>query len=171
VAEDGISVLLVPDVRGTDRRRLVDRLAGRSAVVGPARPWLQTRASYERAVRGRTLPRPDRGVAIDTEERLVDVILAADPEALADLRARVLEPMDAVRPAARARLVETLRSWLLHHGRRDLIAEHLYVHPQTVRYRMTQLRGIFGDRLDDPEEVLRLTVALAAPVADPPTSA
>jgi DNA-binding PucR family transcriptional regulator len=58
-------------------------------------------------------------------------------------------------------LEETLRSWLLHHGRRELIAGHLFVHPQTVRYRMTQLRELFGDRLDDPEEVLRLTVALA----------
>ena len=65
----------------------------------------------------------------------------------------------AVRPTVRLRLEETLRSWLLHHGRRELIAAHLFVHPQTVRYRMAQLRELFGDRLDDPEEVLRLTMA------------
>ncbi len=163
VAEEGISVLLVPDVRGTDRQRLLEMLDQRAAVVGPARPWMQTRTSYERAVRGRSLPRATQRDAVDTDERLVEVILLADPEALADLRTQVLEPLGALRPAARARLAETLRSWLLHHGRRELIAEHLYVHPQTVRYRMTQLRGIFGDRLDDPEEVLRLTIALAVP--------
>ncbi|MGV1007721.1 MAG: PucR family transcriptional regulator [Dermatophilaceae bacterium] len=167
VAQAGISVLLVPDVRGSDRRRLVELLEGRAAVIGPARPWLQTRSSFERAARARSLPRPARRAAIDTEERLVELILRADPEALTDLRTQVLAPLDGVRPAARVRLTETLRSWLLHHGRRELIAEHLFVHPQTVRYRMTQLREVFGERLDDPDEVLRLTVALAMlPAAD-----
>ena len=49
----------------------------------------------------------------------------------------------------------------------------LYVHPQTVRYRMAQLRELFGDRLDDPEEVLRLTLALAGtrPAAPPGATA
>ena len=35
------------------------------------------------------------------------------------------------------------------------------MHPQTVRYRMGQLRELFGDRLDDPAAVLELTIALA----------
>jgi DNA-binding PucR family transcriptional regulator len=35
------------------------------------------------------------------------------------------------------------------------------VHPQTVRYRMQQLRDVYGDRLEDPDWVLRLTLALA----------
>ena len=34
------------------------------------------------------------------------------------------------------------------------------MHPQTVRYRMGQLRELYGDRLDDPETVLELTIAL-----------
>jgi DNA-binding PucR family transcriptional regulator len=34
------------------------------------------------------------------------------------------------------------------------------VHPQTVRYRMSQLRDVYGDGLDDPHTVLALTVAL-----------
>ena len=29
------------------------------------------------------------------------------------------------------------------------VATALFVHPQTVRYRMTQLRDLFGDRLTD----------------------
>jgi hypothetical protein len=31
-----------------------------------------------------------------------------------------------------------------------------------VRYRMNQLRDLYGDRLDDPETVLELTIALSA---------
>jgi hypothetical protein len=47
----------------------------------------------------------------------------------------------------------------LHVGRRDVIIESLFVHPQTVRYRMTQLRQLYGDSLDDPNTILELTVA------------
>jgi DNA-binding PucR family transcriptional regulator len=65
-----------------------------------------------------------------------------------------------VRPAAAERLAETLRSWLLHQGRRDAVAEELHVHAQTVRYRMGQLRELYGDRLDDPRTVLELVLAL-----------
>ena len=36
------------------------------------------------------------------------------------------------------------------------------MHPQTVRYRMGQLRELYGDRLDDPATVLELTIALGA---------
>jgi DNA-binding PucR family transcriptional regulator len=91
-------------------------------------------------------------------------VLRADVEALTDLRRRVLAPLDDLTAAAREKLVETLRAWLLHHGRRDQIAAELFVHPQTVRYRMGQLREHYGTRLDDPQTVLELTIALGVPV-------
>ena len=65
----------------------------------------------------------------------------------------------AARPAGRDSS-ETLRSWLLHQGRRDEVAAELHVHAQTVRYRMGQLRELYGDRLDDPATVLDLVLAL-----------
>ena len=74
----------------------------------------------------------------------------------------MLAPLDDLTPAAREKLVETLRAWLLHHGRREQIAAALFVHPQTVRYRMGQLRELYGKRLDDPRTVLELTIALGA---------
>ena len=63
-------------------------------------------------------------------------------------------------PATAEKLTETLRAWLLHQGRRDAVAEELFVHPQTVRYRMGQLRELFGDDLEDPATVLALVIAL-----------
>ena len=42
-------------------------------------------------------------------------------------------------------------------------ADRLHVHPQTVRYRMSQIRELFGERLQDPDEVLALLIALSAP--------
>ena len=85
------------------------------------------------------------------------------PPALDDLRARVLAPLQSAREATRPVLEETLRSWLLHQGRRADVAADLHVHPQTVRYRMGLVRDCFGDALDDPRAVLALVVALGVP--------
>jgi hypothetical protein len=156
------ALLLVPDVEGRDRARMLRGLADRHAVVGPPRPWTQVRSSYERAVRARHLqPRAGQTV-VDTEEHLATLVLTADPDALADLRERALGPLADLRPATRDRLAETLRAWLLHQGRREDVANDLFVHAQTVRYRMGQLRELYGDRLDDPGTVLELTLALSA---------
>jgi DNA-binding PucR family transcriptional regulator len=116
---------------------------------------MRASASYARAVRAR-LVSPD---IRDTEQHLVELVLTADPDAYADLRARALAPLRALPESSARRLEETLRAWLLHHGRRDEVATALFVHPQTVRYRMGQVRDLFPD-LDSPHRVLELTLAL-----------
>ena len=156
---EGLAAVLVPDVGGRSRGPFLKLLADRHAVVGPARPWQQARASYERAVRG--LPLRRGAAPLDTERHLPSLVVGADPEALADLRAEALAPLAGLRPATAEKLEATLRSWLLHQGRREEVAADLFVHPQTVRYRMGQLRELYGDRLDDPQTVLALTLALA----------
>ena len=157
--EEGLAVVLVPDMGGRSRTRLLRVLADRHAVVGPARPWLEARASYDRAVRGLALRRTAEPV--DTDHNLAALVVSADPEALADLRAAALAPLADVRPSTAEKLEATLRSWLLHQGRREDVAADLFIHPQTVRYRMGQLRELYGDRLEDPQTVLALTLALA----------
>jgi hypothetical protein len=159
-----LTVLLVPDAEGPGRAGLLRALEGRTAVVGPARSWQAASSSYARAVRVVRLGLAATGpAAVDTQARLADLVLRADEAALAELRAQVLAPLDGLAAGTRDKLVETLRAWLLHHGRRERIAAELFVHPQTVRYRMGQLRERYGDRLDDPRTVLELTVALGPP--------
>jgi hypothetical protein len=166
-------VLLVPagPVGAADRTArlaVLDALAQTDAIVGPARPWIEARSSLERAVRVLKLrtegtaeeSRAPAG-AVDTERHLADVVLMADEVARADLRERVLRPLADLRPSAAEKLTETLRAWLLHQGRRDEIAAALFVHPQTVRYRLGQLRDLYGDRLDDPAFVRDASIALA----------
>ncbi len=153
------AVMLIPDMDGDRRSRLISTLAGRAAVVGPARPWLLVESSYRRAVRAVHLGGDDDGV-IDTDEHLVAIVLGADPEAAQDLRRRALAPLMSLRPSTAERLAETLRVWLLRQGQREAVAADLFVHAQTVRYRMTQLRDLYGERLNDPQTVLELTVAL-----------
>lgn len=156
--DEGWAVVLVADVDGTRRPALISALSGRRAVVGPARPWDLAQISYRRAVRARHLAVAD--TVLDTDVHLVDLVIGADQEALADLRRRVLAPLNEVRDNTADRLAETLRSWLLHQGQRDAVAADLHVHPQTVRYRMGQIRELYGDRLSDPQTILELTVAL-----------
>ncbi len=160
--ESEVAVLLVPDAEGAARGALMRTLRGHQAHVGPPREWALVRASYLRVLRARRLGLPTEGDSpVDTEQHLTSLVVASDPAALADLRRQVLAPLDGVRPATAERLVETLREWLLHQGRRDDVANVLHVHPQTVRYRMGRVRDLFGDRLNDPAAVLALTVALA----------
>jgi hypothetical protein len=161
-AQVELGVLLVPDAGGRSRPALMRSLAERDAVVGPARPWTAVQSSYARACRAVGLGLTSHDGPLDTEQRLADLVLRADAEALADLRAQVLAPLDDLGPTARDKLTETLRSWLLHQGRREQVATELFVHAQTVRYRMTQLRQLYGARLDDPRTVLELTIALGA---------
>jgi hypothetical protein len=158
-------LLLVPDAGGRKRAALLRLLTDRGAIAGPARPWLAVRASVDRALRALAL-----GCTLDTEQHLVQLVLTSDEDALADLRARALAPLADVRPATAEKLADTLRSWLLHHGRREEIATQLFVHPQTVRYRMGQLRELYGDRLEDPDSVLELTIALGVDQPNRPSS-
>ena len=160
IGTDARAVLLVPDAHRS-RAALLRGLAGRGATVGPARTWNDAGVSYRRVLAAIDRLPTTADDPIDTEANLVALVLTADIEALRDVRTRALRPLAELRPATAARLTETLRSWLLHQGRRDDVAADLDVHPQTVRYRMGQVRELFGDRLTDPAAALELTVALA----------
>lgn len=152
-----LAVLLVPSP--PSRREALLRMLEPDAVVGPTRVWTDVGESFRRTVRALELDLRSDG-PVDTEARLADLVVLSDRDAHTDLRKRVLKPLDELRPAAREKLVGTLRAWLLHQGRRDDMAQALFVHPQTVRYRMGQLRDAYGDRLLDPEFVREATIAL-----------
>jgi hypothetical protein len=163
-SSESVVVLLIPDMHGPNRSRLLRELQNRRAVVGPARAWTQAQSSYHRVLQARELRLAgDDTDTIDTDTHLVELVLGADREAADDLRNQVLAPLDQLRPNTAERLAETLRSWLLHQGQRDAVAADLFVHAQTVRYRMTQLRELYGERLNDPQTVLELVVALSVP--------
>jgi HAMP domain-containing protein len=154
--DSGLTVLMVPVGSATARTALLRVLRTSGAVVGPTRAWTDVRSSYRRAVRAQRL-----GLTADTETHLAELVRTADADALDDLRARVLAPLRDVRAASAEKLTETLGSWLRHQGRRDEVAAELFVHAQTVRYRMGQLRDLYGDLLTDPAFVRDATIALS----------
>ena len=71
-------------------------------------------------------------------------------------------PRSPICRGPRARLTETLAAWLDRPGQVQAVAAALDVHPQTVRYRVRQLRDLFGDRLEDPDARFELALALRA---------
>ena len=107
-----------------------------------------------------TAARSPSGGLVVADEQASTLLLHADAQLAAELAAARLAPLDELRPAVRERLVATLREWLDHQGRVDDTARALEVHPQTVRYRLAQLRETFGDALDEPGARFELAIAL-----------
>jgi len=151
---------LVPDPDAPGRRAQIERaLDGHRAALGPAGPWTAAALSARRA---RSALGLDGDGLIVADDRRLDLLLASDPRLTRDLAAGRLAPLDDETEASRARLTETLAAWLDHQGRTERVAAALDVHPQTVRYRLTRLRDLFGDDLDDPPARRELSLALAA---------
>ncbi|WP_328458904.1 MULTISPECIES: helix-turn-helix domain-containing protein [unclassified Amycolatopsis] len=148
-----------------DLRALESRLPGWRAAVGPrVRP---PEAATSRHWARNTLDLVRRGLVDDRTvthcgDHLSTLWLLLDPFLLDQLSAKVLAPFAGLTVKQQIRLAETLLSWLEHNGNTPDIAQALGIHPQTVRYRVSQLTGLFGDRLADPLERLEIQMALRA---------
>jgi hypothetical protein len=155
-------VAIVPDPSGASAR-LRAELSGVGAVVGtPVRlgvlpASLQTVRLAARLRRAGVL----RGDPLFVVDNLDTLIVHQDAALLAELRRTALAPLEGMAEPRRERLLETLHAWLVHMGNQKAVANALFVHPQTVRYRLAQLRELYGPRLDDPATRARLLLALA----------
>jgi hypothetical protein len=154
---------IVADPDGPGRRtRLADALRGLGAVVGSGVPLEQLPATMRDAVTAARL-RTDGLLADDplfVDQHYDALLVHGDARLLDLLTEQALSPLDGLPAASRARAEMTLAAWLRAMGDRQEVARVLHVHPQTVRYRVTQLRSLFGPALDDPRTRLRLTLAL-----------
>ncbi len=161
------------DPEGGSRRERLALAAERTSTplaLGPALPLGEARESLDRARSLLALMLAGlaggEGLA-RAEDHQLELLLGAEPRLAGELAERRLAPLRAVAgEATRANLALTLRAWLRAPGQRKTIAQELGVHPQTVRYRMTRLRELFGERLDDPDGRFELELALrVAPFA------
>jgi hypothetical protein len=163
-ARPRLVLAFLPDPEGPGSRAIIAKAVGtRRAALGPAVAIDASARSAHRA--RRTLELRDAGALpaeglVVAEEHAATLLLHADARLAAELATSRLAPLEALRPVARERLIATLRQWLDHQGRIDDTARALDVHPQTVRYRLAQLRETFGSALDESQARFELGLAL-----------
>lgn len=157
------SVLLMRSRRPATRELLERSLKGWGAVVGVTVDWARVPQSVRLAeLTAQLVPAPDGpGDPVFAEDHLATLALRGEQAAFALLAERRLAPFAALRGPTRERHLETLHAWLRHWGSRADVADELSVHPQTVSYRVRQLRDLFGDDLDDADARFELALVLA----------
>jgi PucR-like helix-turn-helix protein len=175
-AAGGFACVFVPDPDAPGRRRQIKAAVGAVSgdnvgsgaggapevvALGPTVPWHRAATSLRRATAAFRLvaDKPASGLVV-ADDHLATLLLSADPGLAKDLAASRLAPLADLPAGPRARLTETLRAWLDRPGQVQAVAAELGVHPQTVRYRLRQLRELFGTRLEDPEARFELGLAL-----------
>jgi hypothetical protein len=158
--------LVVPDPDESGLLGDVEKsLHGLPAVVGPSVPLADAAVSLRRSLEALELRR--RGIldgfgVIRTADHLSTLLMFQNEDLLATLIDVRLAPFRQVRPAQRDRLAETLLVWLETAHDANAAASRLFVHPQTIRYRIRRLEELFGDRLYEPDSRLELELALRA---------
>lgn len=157
------SVLLLRRGRAASREQLERTLRGRGAVVGVTVDWARVPQAVRLAELTAQLASDglDRGDPVFAEDHLATLALRGEQAAFAILAERRLAPFAAMREATRERHLETLHSWLRHWGTRAAVADELGVHPQTVSYRIRQLRELLAGDLDEADARFELALVLA----------
>jgi hypothetical protein len=161
------SVLLLRQGPLASRGKLAETLRGRGAVIGPTVAWPRVPEALRLTeLTAQLTANPDgrpheAADPIFAEDHLTTLALRGAHGAFAVLSEHRLAAFGSLREATRERLIETLHSWLRHWGSRVEVAAELHIHPQTVSYRMRQLRDLLGGDLDDATARFELALALA----------
>jgi DNA-binding PucR family transcriptional regulator len=129
-------------------------------VIGPTVPHLfaagrSARAALSGLVAARAWPDAPRPVLAD--ELLVERVLAGDATARRAMIDRIYRPLSAAGKA----LFETATTYLDGGGGLESTARILFVHPNTVRYRLRRISVVTGYDLSQPREAHTVRLALA----------
>lgn len=85
-----------------------------------------------------------------------------DPKVLAEQLHTVIEPLTRSDQERGTGLFETLACYLEHECDLRKAAEALFVHPNTLKYRLTRIRELTGRDLRNPQHLVELTLAVTA---------
>jgi DNA-binding PucR family transcriptional regulator len=140
--------------------RLADAFGAGPVVLGPTVPALadahlsatEALSGLRAVVAWPSAPRPVRSADL-----LPERALAGDPDAERQLVDDVVRPL----VASGGLLVETLDAYLDAGGVLEASARRLFVHPNTVRYRLRRVTELTGRVPSDPRDALVLRIGLA----------
>ncbi|MBO2447908.1 helix-turn-helix domain-containing protein [Actinomadura barringtoniae] len=153
---------IVYDPDGPGRRAAYTReLHGWSAAVGPTVPLTELARSLAWARETLDLfANGDGGPLWFAVDNIPLLQAARDPYMSAHLVTYRLAPLMTLPRTQRQRLAVTLQHLLQSGFRAVDVADRLYVHPQTIRYRLRQLDELFGPALRNPHLHLEYSLAL-----------
>jgi PucR C-terminal helix-turn-helix domain len=161
---DEVGCALVSGAAGASRATELARASESvTTALGPTVPraelhssWTLAKAAFRAAEAGAI----EAASPIAVEDHLADLLIF-ESGGLAERLARSrLAPLAELTPAGRARMEETALAFVQHGGNAAAMARALHLHPQTIRYRLTRLRELFGDQLGDPDARFELELAL-----------
>ncbi|GAA3226530.1 helix-turn-helix domain-containing protein [Actinocorallia longicatena] len=156
--------LIVPDPDGPGQREaLAAGLGDWIAAIGPTTGTNDLARSLSWARRALALA--EEGfvpceVPVIAADHIPLMQAVRDRDMTEHLVALRLAPLMTVRAQHRRRLAETLLICLECGFNASDVAKRLYLHAQTVRYRLRQLEELFGEPLQDPAHHLELNIAL-----------
>ncbi|HLU44547.1 MAG TPA: helix-turn-helix domain-containing protein [Natronosporangium sp.] len=136
-------------------------------VVGPPVPTLDEATESARAALAgfrAAAAWPDAPRPVAAADLLPERLLAGDAEARRRLRQEVYGTL----LRAGGELLTTLDTFFAVGGVLESAARALYVHPNTVRYRLRRVADVTGFTPTDPRDALTLRLALAVGRLDPP---
>jgi len=164
------TIALVPTDATTDVGVMPEKLAAelhgewRFGIGGPEpglegirRAYLEAREALEV---GLALGLP--GTVFRFEDLLLYHFLRSEPALLDRFIGETLGPLVSYDERRKGELVKTLEAYFDADGSVKLAGEALFAHPHTVTYRLKQVERLTGWSLRDPEDKLRLHLALRA---------
>lgn len=140
---------------------LVRQSASARTGVSPVfRAWGETPRALRLACAAlHRLPEGRAGVHVLGDGPLTGLVARAPDEGRRIAR-EVLGPVLDLPGEERAVLLGTLQAWLDHDGSAERAAQRLYVHANTVRYRLRRLQDLTGRSLTHPRAIADLVVAM-----------
>jgi DNA-binding PucR family transcriptional regulator len=141
-------------------RRLVGQFGEGPVVMGPPVPDLLAATRSARAALAGLMAVPawlDAPRPVAADDLLPERALNGDPEARTALVEEVYRPLKA----AGAGLLDTVAAYLEQSSSLEAAARLLFVHPNTVRYRLRRIADITGLTPTEPRDALALQLALA----------
>ena len=96
------------------------------------------------------------------EELLLYHFLRVEPALLDRFVSRIIGPLKSYDECRKGEHVKTIEAYFHCDGSVKLAGEMLFAHPHTVTYRLKQVERLTGWSLRDPEDKLRLQLALRA---------
>lgn len=149
--------------RSEDVHRLREALGSLSLAAGMSKPFTALTeipgAAQRARVARRTLSPGGTGVIVFGDSP-VTTLVASAPAMGRDVVRSVLSGVLQLAQAERKVLLDTLFAWFAGHGSAKETADRLFVHPNTVRYRLRRVQELTKRDLTDPADIGELYVAL-----------